>query len=292
MVFWHIFLVIFLWIIFYNFYWKRRNLPPGPIPWPFVGSIPLLFWEKPGTGAEIFLRWRKKYGPIYCYWIGEIPIVTVNDYDAMIESFVKNPDVFTGKFTIPKMDKFFRGGTYGIVFTEGELWKEQRRFALQVFRNLGMGRNVIEEKILDEVSGMIECLTTDSQYDVCDLPWRFEVCVGSIINSLLFGYRFEGEKLKEFKFLKKLLSRHMRSIADPYTMMLVQDVDLLKHIFQKTYKKYEENRNHFFGFFNQQIEEHEKEIILDSIDEPTDYVEAFLRIMHENEKKGIKETNY
>lgn len=84
----------------------------------------------------------------------------------------------------------------------------------------------------------------------------------------------------------------MRSIANPYTMLLVQEVDILKHILRTTYKKLEKNKKLFFGFFNQQIEEHERKIDLNSIDEPTDYVEAFLRIMHENEKKEINETNY
>lgn len=39
------------------------------------------------------------------------------------------------------------GGTYGVMFTEGELWKDQRRFALHVLRNFGMGKNVMQEKV-------------------------------------------------------------------------------------------------------------------------------------------------
>uniref|UniRef100_A0A914Q864 Cytochrome P450 n=1 Tax=Panagrolaimus davidi TaxID=227884 RepID=A0A914Q864_9BILA len=92
------------------------------------------------------------------------------------------------------MDNFFRGGTLGIVFTEGELWQHQRRFALSVLRNFGMGRNLMEQKILDEIVAFTETLSKDANEPSCDLPWRFEVCVGSIINAMLFGYRFEGDR--------------------------------------------------------------------------------------------------
>ena len=147
MAFFHLILIFVAWIIFYNYYWKRRNLPPGPIPHPFIGNLGIVFFSKPRTGTELPLKWVKKYGPIYTLWVGEIPIVAVTDYNIIAETFISNADAYTGRFTIQKMDKFFRGGNYGVVFTEGDLWREQRRFALSVFRNLGMGRNIFEQKV-------------------------------------------------------------------------------------------------------------------------------------------------
>ena len=144
------------------------------------------------NGHELFVEWKQKYGPIFTFWISEIPVITICDYPTIHETFIKDPDAYTGRFTVPKMDHFFRGGTLGIVFTEGELWRDQRRFALSVFRNFGMGRNLMEQKILDEVVSFVDTLSKDSMEQRCDLPFRFEVCVGSIINDMLFGYRFEG----------------------------------------------------------------------------------------------------
>uniref|UniRef100_A0AC34F7R8 Cytochrome P450 n=1 Tax=Panagrolaimus sp. ES5 TaxID=591445 RepID=A0AC34F7R8_9BILA len=204
----------------------------------------------------------------------------------MQETFVKDADSYTGKFTVPKMDNFFRGGTYGVVFTEGELWRDQRRFALSVLRNFGMGRNLMEQKILDEIVAFTETLSEDVNAQSCDLPWRFEVCIGSIINAMLFGYRFEGEKLNEFKFFKNLLSDHMHSMVNPCIAILAQELDLLKYVFRGSYKLLDRNRKLFFDFFNRQIEEHEKELDLDSLDEPTDFVEAYLREMYLAEKSG------
>ncbi|CAP22530.1 Protein CBG01238 [Caenorhabditis briggsae] len=56
--------------LFHELYWKRRNLPPGPIPIPLIGNMLGLVMEKPGY--ECFRRWTKKYGDIYTFWLGEL----------------------------------------------------------------------------------------------------------------------------------------------------------------------------------------------------------------------------
>lgn len=43
------------------------------------------------------------------------------------------------------------GGTNGVVQIDGEKWREQRRFSLHVLRNFGVGRALMEEKIMHEV---------------------------------------------------------------------------------------------------------------------------------------------
>uniref|UniRef100_A0A914Z9Q4 Cytochrome P450 n=1 Tax=Panagrolaimus superbus TaxID=310955 RepID=A0A914Z9Q4_9BILA len=155
----HVFVAILIWILFYNFYWKRRKFPPGPTPLPILGNIQPM--KRIRNGHEVFIQWQKKYGPIFTFWISEIPVITICDYQLMQETFVKDADSYTGKFTVPKMDNFFRGGTFGVVFTEGELWRDQRRFALSVLRNFGMGRNLMEQKILDEIIAFTETLSED-----------------------------------------------------------------------------------------------------------------------------------
>jgi hypothetical protein len=54
----------------------------------------------------------------------------------------------------------------------------------------------MQEKILDEVASMIATLKSDMQVNdgkIADfnLSPHLSICVGSIINSLLFGYRFD-----------------------------------------------------------------------------------------------------
>ena len=39
----------------------------------------------------------------------------------------------------------------GIISAEGELWKEQRRFTHTVLKDLGIGRVMLEPKIIEEI---------------------------------------------------------------------------------------------------------------------------------------------
>jgi hypothetical protein len=74
--------------------------------------------------------------------------VTVNGYHAINEHFIKDAETyryfltylnvqtfFSGRFASDEFYELTRGGKVsGIIGTEGEVWREHRRFALQVFR--------------------------------------------------------------------------------------------------------------------------------------------------------------
>lgn len=53
---------LFAFVVFYNFYWKRRNLPPGPAPLPIVGNM--LTLAKYDSPEDAFIQWRKDYGDV------------------------------------------------------------------------------------------------------------------------------------------------------------------------------------------------------------------------------------
>ena len=91
------------------------------------------------------------------------------------------------------------GGSYGIIDTDGALWREQRRFSLHVLRDFGVGRSLMEERVMEEVRDMCTRMCTDlgseGKVPDMDLASYLDICVGSVINTLLFGYRFEGVNL-------------------------------------------------------------------------------------------------
>lgn len=64
-------------------------------------------------------------------------------------------DIFAGRAQSLSENMFQVLENGGVIFSENEQWKEQRRFALQTLRDFGMGRNFMEEKILNSVTTMV-----------------------------------------------------------------------------------------------------------------------------------------
>src|SRR5262249_41710601 len=104
--------------LFYSFHWRRRSLPPGPTPLPIVGNVLTLARYPPGE--ECHLKWQREYGPVYTYWIGQLPIVCVADFATIMDTFHRDGWTYAGRTTFPEVDKVLKGGTHGVFNVEGE----------------------------------------------------------------------------------------------------------------------------------------------------------------------------
>lgn len=70
------------------------------------------------------------------YWVGELPIVAVNDARLATQLFVNQADAFADRCAPPHFLRATREGhVSGVIFTSGDLWREQRRFALRVLKD-------------------------------------------------------------------------------------------------------------------------------------------------------------
>ncbi|KAH7704603.1 CBN-CYP-33C11 protein [Aphelenchoides avenae] len=229
-------------------------------------------------GEDKFLEWRRKYGDVYTYWMGEHPIVSVNSYAIMAETFQKDADSYVGRCVFPNHDKLIRGASGGVVFVEGELWKDQRRFAVQFLKDMGMGKNRMQEMILTEVVSLQNNVAKHALdgADVFNVVGYLDMAVGSVINALMFGYSFNETEPGEFFKLRDLLSSHMKALGHPLTFAMMKNPQLFGRFppFKSVYQKVDSTAKALFAFFERQIDAHHVDEGL--LDDPKDYVEAFL----------------
>ncbi|XP_063794652.1 cytochrome P450 2C20-like [Pseudophryne corroboree] len=135
--------LIFLFMYIENNKWK--DIPPGPTPLPLLGNmLQLSMKELPKS----FVKLAKIHGNVFTVHLGPRTAVILHGYDTVKEALVENANVFSQREMLPVADLVFNG--YGVIFSNGERWKQMRRFSLTTLRNFGMGKRSVEERIQEE----------------------------------------------------------------------------------------------------------------------------------------------
>ncbi|KAI6238712.1 (pine wood nematode) hypothetical protein [Aphelenchoides fujianensis] len=271
----------------HQFWWRRRNLPPGPVPLPLVGNA-LGFLTKERFEDQFF-KWKQEHGDVYTIFLGPEPIVT--------ELFVKNGDDYADRAAMEAFDIATRGGIYGVIDTSGEIWREQRRFSLKVLRDFGLSKNRMEERVLEEFQTIFENINKDISAGVIehDFHRHTDIATGSVINVLVNGYRFttEGHQ-KEFYDLKDVTEEMMKSFADPFLNIAATSKTVAKlPIFRDRLAAAGRRFKKIFDYLDGIIEEHLKlnDYSNDSF-EPQDYVDAWLLEARKQEAAHGKSHHY
>uniref|UniRef100_UPI0009B48704 cytochrome P450 2K4-like n=1 Tax=Monopterus albus TaxID=43700 RepID=UPI0009B48704 len=78
----------------------------------------------------------------------------------------------------------------GVVWSNGDSWKEMRRFALTNLRDFGMGKKAVEDKIIEESHYLIEVFKK-FKGEAFDTAQPINYAVSNIICSMVYGSRFE-----------------------------------------------------------------------------------------------------
>ena len=93
----------------------------------------------------------------------------------------------------------------GIVFAGGKFWHEQRRFTVRHLRDLGFGKSVLEDHIMEEITELIQHMKSCAQSNregIVDFKSLFMVSVINIIWSVVAGIRYQRNDPQ----LKRLLT--------------------------------------------------------------------------------------
>ncbi|XP_067829978.1 cytochrome P450 2K1-like isoform X2 [Heptranchias perlo] len=101
----------------------------------------------------------------------------------------------------------------GVVWSNGEPWKQMRRFMLSTLRDFGMGKKPIEEKIIEEAGFLVDLIESykDQPFDT-DVITNF--ATANVICSIVFGERFDY-KDKTFLSIGNMVHESFRLLGSP-----------------------------------------------------------------------------
>uniref|UniRef100_A0A8C2ZAE2 Cytochrome P450 n=1 Tax=Cyclopterus lumpus TaxID=8103 RepID=A0A8C2ZAE2_CYCLU len=168
---------------------RPRSFPPGPRAFPLVGNM---FSLDPGDVHGDMTKLSEKYGKVYSLKMGPSWTVVLNGLSALQEGLTK------GDHLNDRPELFY---THCIIFSNGHMWKQQRRFALFTLKYFGVGKKSLEFSILDEFMYISKEIANHK-----GKPFNPHLimnnAVSNIICSLVFGHRFEYGNEKFLKMMK------------------------------------------------------------------------------------------
>jgi cytochrome P450 len=154
------------------------------------------------------LKWKEKYGDIYSINIGRKPMVILSDFNTVRKVFADDATTGRDNESQIRTDVTTLAET-GLIFSEGDLWKTHRRFALSTLRDLGMGKNWMEDTIISEVEGLCQTLKETKQ-EPFNPKVQLTNSVSNVICALIFGQRFSLSDPK-FSRLTSLIAENIES---------------------------------------------------------------------------------
>ncbi|KAG2469028.1 CP2CG protein, partial [Polypterus senegalus] len=183
-------------------------MPPGPTPLPVIGNLLQVNGKTP---YKRLLKLSNTYGPVMTVHLGGRRAVVLVGHEAVQEALVQQADAFAGRAQFPLPLRLLGG--FGLVLSNGERWKQLRRFTLSTLRDFGMGKRSIEEWIQVEARHLTEEFRKNTS-SPCDPTYFLSRAVSNVICSIVFGQRFEYQD-KRFVYLLKLINENVRLASSP-----------------------------------------------------------------------------
>ncbi|XP_065784876.1 cytochrome P450 2J2-like [Muntiacus reevesi] len=189
-------------LLFADFLKRQRpkNYPPGPLRLPFIGNF---FQLDVGKGNPIPQQIVKKYGNIISLDFGAVHSIVITGLPYIKEALVYQEQNFVNRPRVPLQKRIFNNR--GLIRSNGQVWKEQRRFALMTLKNFGLGRKSLEERIQEEITYLIQAIGEENAQPF-DPHFIINNAVSNIICSITFGKRFDYQD-DQFQELLRLLDK-------------------------------------------------------------------------------------
>ncbi|XP_013390373.1 cytochrome P450 2G1-like [Lingula anatina] len=169
---------------------SKLSLPPGPPGWPVLGSL-LFFIRRKDPHPSDLKPWVKKYGDILYVSMGPQGVVFLNSHDSIQEAFVRKSDQFSSRPIWLFLFKSIVGPKgAGVIFSNGQKWRDLRRFTLTSLRDFGMGKKTLQESIQHESRLLVQDFEKFGG-EAFDPGTVVQTAVNNIISIVVFGERHE-----------------------------------------------------------------------------------------------------
>ncbi|KAK5616252.1 hypothetical protein CRENBAI_015160 [Crenichthys baileyi] len=269
-----LFVVVF--IITADYIKNRRpvGFPPGPGGLPVVGNI--FTWDQ-SRPHEKLMELARTHGDVYSLRFGQKWIVVLNGFEALKEGLVTKRDSMVDRPQLALQDEITGG--LGVIFSNGNIWKQQRRFALSTLKYFGFGKKSLEPVILDEFR---HCAQEFRGYKGKPVNPHLIInnTVSNIICCLVFGHRFEYGDERFMKLM--LLFAKALEIESSIWSQLYNSFPLLMRLLPGPHQALKQIWNDVKNFIKEELNQHKKNW---DPAERRDYIDCYLQEIQTNKEQ-------
>ncbi|XP_011885125.1 PREDICTED: cytochrome P450 2W1 isoform X1 [Cercocebus atys] len=150
--------------------------PPGPRPLPLIGNLHLLRLSQQDRSL---MELSERYGPVFTVHLGCQKMVVLTGFKVVKEALAGPGQELADRPPIAIFQLIQRGG--GIFFSSGARWRAARQFTVRALHSLGVGREPVADKILQE----LKCLSGQldgyrGEQGAGDAPPQASTCLRSV----------------------------------------------------------------------------------------------------------------
>ena len=256
---------------------KTKEYPPGPFPLPIIGNLHLL-------RKDIHLsmdRLSKQYGGMFTLWMTNIPYIVITDMDlarkvCLTRKFADRLPLYVGRVLYSRGSKDIIMGDYGKSLVL------HRKLAHSAFKMFGDGMISLENRILENVSNLLQCCDANVNKNDYNLSGDVEHAFFNVMSSIVFG---EAMKKSDERFIR-LRRAVFFMMQSGVTLSIINFYPLLRHFPNKelseTYKVIKARDDTLKNEFDRAEQNFEPS------NEPKSYIEALLNAKHNMElEEGV-----
>ncbi|XP_048488799.1 probable cytochrome P450 303a1 [Plutella xylostella] len=265
---------------------KPRNFPPGPKWMPILGSAREVsrLREKTGYLYKAVKKLSEQYchnGPTLGLKIGKDKIVMVNSLEANKE-MLYNEDLDGRPRGIFYQTRTW-GQRRGVLLTDGELWKEQRKFLLRHLKEFGFGRQGMGEIAQFEATAMVKDILEliDSSPDrtaVVQMHNFFNTYILNTLWTMMAGLRYKASD-PEMQVLYGLLFDLFAGIDMVGTAFSHFPVLRFLAPTLSGYKYFVRTHKRIWAFLNAELKKHKDRFNPENEDK--DFMDVYIRVLKE-----------
>lgn len=207
--------VVVLGVVLHDVYiWS--NLPPGPLPLPFIGNKFDIPNSKPWLQFE---QWGKKYGPIFTIWIGRKPTLVISDPQVAVDLMEKRSAKYSSRPRMVVMGEVYNGNSSILTQPYNKNWSVRRKLLHQA----------LSPKALELYKPTQEAEAARLCYALIENPsgWEKELerFTSSVVFCVAYGHRIDSLDARiisdRFRFMHNMASLNVpgKYLAETFPLL-------------------------------------------------------------------------